>query len=71
MARRPAAIEVDERLLEALTRAAADEGVDPGELVEAALRRYFGLRGFTVMDDLRDASTDEALSDDEAMAMAV
>lgn len=71
MARRPATIEVDERLLAALTRAAADEGVDPDELIEEALRRYFGLRGLAVMDDLRDGRGDEALTDDEAMALAV
>jgi len=71
MARRPATIEVDERLLDALTRAAADEGVDPDELVEEALRRYFGLRGLAVMDDLREAAGGTTLSDDEAMALAV
>jgi len=73
MARRPATIEVDERLLDALTRAAADEGVAPDELVEEALRRYFGLRGLAVMDDLRDRRRNERvdLSDEEAMDLAV
>ena len=54
MARRTATIEVDERLLDALARAAADEGVGTDEVLEEALRRYFGLRGLSVMDDLRD-----------------
>lgn len=73
MTRRSATIEVDERLLDALTRAAADEGVDPDELVEEALRRYFGLRGLAVMDELRDERRDPGavLTDDEAMALAV
>lgn len=73
MARRPATIEVDERLLDALARAAADEGVDADELVEEALRRYFGLRGLAVMDDLRDkrSGNGSELSDEEAMALAV
>lgn len=73
MARRPATIEVDERLLDALARAAADEGVDADELVEEALRRYFGLRGLAVMDDLRDEHSGNGsdLSDEESMALAV
>lgn len=73
MARRPATIEVDERLLDALARAAADEGVGADELVEEALRRYFGLRGLAVMDDLRDKRNGNgaALSEAEAMDLAV
>ena len=73
MTRRQATIEVDEELLGALARAAEDDGVAPDELVEEALRRYFGLRGLAVMDEL--ASANEArgprLTDDEVMAMAV
>jgi hypothetical protein len=43
VARRPATIEVDEQLLEALGRVAADEGVAPDDLLDEALRRHFGL----------------------------
>jgi hypothetical protein len=73
MARRAATVEVDERLLDALKRAAADEGVAPDELVEEALRRYFGLRGLAVMDDLRDQRRSEPveLTDEDAMDLAV
>ncbi|MCJ7439592.1 MAG: hypothetical protein MUP97_17775, partial [Acidimicrobiia bacterium] len=48
MSRRQATLEVDEELLSALQRAAADDGVAPGELLDEALRRYFGLRGLAV-----------------------
>jgi hypothetical protein len=73
MTRRQTTIAVDEELLGAVARAAEDDGVAPDELVEEALRRYFGLRGLAVMDEL--ASSREAsgphLTDDEAMEMAV
>ena len=56
-----------------MARAAEDDGVAPDQLVEEALRRYFGLRGLAVMDEL--ASAREArgpnLTDDEAMEIAV
>lgn len=73
MARRAATIEVDERLLDAWMRAAADEGVTPDELLEEALRRYFGLRGLAVTDELRDDGRSEGveLSENEAMELAV
>jgi hypothetical protein len=71
MARRVGTVEVDERLLETLRRAAADDGVAPDELVEEALRRYFGLRGIAVLDELRDKRVGRELSDDEAMELAV
>jgi hypothetical protein len=69
--RRPATIEVDEQLLDALRRAADDDGVDPDDLLEEALRRYFGLRGIAVLDDLRDARRGPELTDDQAMELAV
>jgi hypothetical protein len=71
MARRPTTIEVDEQLLDALRRAAADDGVAPDDLVEEALRRYFGLRGLAVLDELREKRRGPELTKDEAMALAV
>ena len=71
MARRPTTIEVDEQLLDALRRAAADDGVAPDDLVEEALRRYFGLRGLAVLDELTEKRRGPELTEDEAMALAV
>jgi len=62
---------VDEQLLEALRRAAADDGVDPDDLVEEALRRYFGLRGLAVLDELAEERRGAKLNEDEAMQLAV
>jgi hypothetical protein len=73
MSRRQATIEVDEELLAALSRAAADDGVAPDDLLEEALRRYFGLRGLAVMDELATSREPRGphLTDDEAMDLAV
>ncbi|MBM3676236.1 MAG: hypothetical protein FJW88_15105 [Actinobacteria bacterium] len=71
MTRRAATIEVDERLLDALGRAAADDGVDPDDLLEEALRRYFGLRGLAVLEELAEQRPGPDLSDEEAMQLAV
>jgi len=71
MTRRAATIEVDEQLLDALRRAAADDGVAPDDLVEEALRRYFGLRGLAVLDELGEQPRGAELSDEAAMALAV
>jgi hypothetical protein len=71
MARRRATIDVDEQLLDALRRVAADDGVAPDDLVDEALRRYFGLRGIAVLDELREQRRGAELTDDEAMALAV
>lgn len=73
MTRRQATIEPDEELLAALTRAATEDGVAPDDLVEEALRRYFGLRGLAVMDELASAREERGprLTDDEAMQIAV
>jgi len=73
VSRRQATLEVDEELLAALQRAAADDGVAPGELLDEALRRYFGLRGLAVFDDLaaRGSARAESLTEDDAMTLAV
>jgi len=63
-------IDVDDRLRRAVERAAREDGVDEARLVEDALRRYVGLRGLALLDDVA-ARQEGELSDDEAMALAV
>lgn len=65
-------VTVDENVLDALRRAAARDGVPEDELVDEALRRWFGLRGIGVLDDLASRRTDaDPLDDEAAMALAV
>ena len=71
MTKRAATIEVDEQLLDALRRAAANDGVAPDDLVEEALRRYFRLRGLAVLDELGEQPRGAELSDEAATALAV
>jgi hypothetical protein len=73
MARRPTTVEIDEGILDALRRAASEDGRAEDEVVEEALRRYFGLRGLAVLDEIAEAQAAQGvtLSDDEAMALAL
>ena len=74
MARRALSIEVDERLLAALHRASESDGVAPDEVVEQALRRYFGLRGLAVLADIQESQGAQGATppdDDELMDQAV
>jgi ribbon-helix-helix CopG family protein len=73
MARRPVTVNLDEQLLEALARAASDEGVERDALLEEALRRYFGLRGVALLDDIAVAQARAGVqtSDEDGMALAV
>ena len=73
VARRPTTVEIDEGILDAVRRAARDDGRDEGDVVEEALRRYFGLRGLAVLDEIADAQAANGvrISDDDAMALAV
>lgn len=73
MARRPVTVNLDTHLLDTLARAAAEDGVDSDEVVEEALRRYFGLRGLAMLDEIgrRQAETGVSLDEDEAMELAV
>lgn len=66
-------VTVDENVLDALRRAAARDGVPEDELIDEALRRWFGLRGIGVLDDLveRRAADADPLDDEAAMALAV
>jgi len=66
-------IEIDEGILDAVGRAAHDEGRPEAEVMEDALRRYFGLRGIAVLSEIAEdqAAAGVELSDDEAMAIAV
>jgi hypothetical protein len=72
MARRVLSVELDESLVDAVTRTAADEGVAPDEVVGEALKQYFGLRGSAVLDELIGAQgAVVSLSEEEAVALAV
>lgn len=74
MARRELSVEVEERLLDALRRASASDGVAPDEVVEEALRRYFGLRGLAVLADIDESQRVHGVTppdDDELLAEAV
>ena len=72
MASRELVIRLDENLIEAVARTAADDHVSADSVVEDALRRYFGIRGLAVLADLADASGDGGpLSEEEAMATAL
>ncbi|MGH3372527.1 MAG: ribbon-helix-helix protein, CopG family [Nocardioidaceae bacterium] len=59
-------VNLDEAVVRALHQAAAREGVPEGELVEDALRRWFGLRGLGVLDDLAERQSGADGPDDEA-----
>lgn len=73
MARRPRTVQIDEGILDAVRRAAGEDGRPEDEVIEEALRRYFGLRGLAVLDEI--AETQEAagvtIDEDEAMRLAV
>jgi len=74
VARHELSVEVDERLLEALGRASASDGVPPDEVVEEALRRYFGLRGLAALADIEESQRARGVAapdDDELVAQAV
>ena len=73
MARRPTTVEIDEGILDALGRAAREDGRPEDEVVEEALRRYFGLRGLALLDDIAETQgvAGVSLDDDEAMTLAV
>lgn len=66
-------INLDTHLLDMLARATAEDGVDSDKVVEEALRRYFGLRGLAVLDEItqRQAEAGVNLDEDEAMELAV
>jgi hypothetical protein len=72
MASRELVIRLDENLIGAVAKTAADDNVSPDSVVENALRRYFGLRGLAVLADVTDASQHGGqLSDEEAVALAL
>lgn len=73
MARRPTTVEIDEGILDALGRAARGDGRPEDDVVEEALRRYFGLRGIAVLDEIADAQAAAGvlLNDDDAVTLAV
>ena len=73
MARRPTTVEIDEGVLDALGRTAREDGRPEDEVVEEALRGYFGLRGMGMLDEIADAqeAAGVTVDDDAAMELAV
>jgi hypothetical protein len=73
VARRPTVFEIDESLLDAVRRVASADRRPEGDILDEALRRYFGLRGLAVLDDIADnqAVVGTVVDDDEAMSHAV
>ena len=73
MIRRPTTVEIDEGILDSLGRTVREGGRPEDEVVEEALRDYFGLRGMGVLDEIADAqaAAGVALDGDEAMELAV
>lgn len=73
MARHPKTVQIDEGILDALRRAAGEDGRPEDEVIEEALRRYFGLRGLAVLDEIAETQAAEGVTigEDEAMALAV
>lgn len=66
-------VEIDEGILRALGRRARDHGCPEDEVVEEALRGYFGLRGIALLDEIADAQVvaGVSLDDDEALTLVV
>lgn len=73
MARRPRTVQIDEGILDALRRAAGEDGRPEDDVVEEALRRYFGLRGLAVLDEIAEAQAAQGVTigENEAMTLAV
>ncbi|MBW3645590.1 MAG: hypothetical protein KY441_08815 [Actinobacteria bacterium] len=68
---KPLTVNVDEHVLEVLQRTAANDGVQEDELVHEALRRYLGLRGLAVLDDVTRKRSERGVRLDEGAAMAL
>jgi len=69
--RAPRTVQLDERLWDAVQRAASEDGVPEEDLIEEALRRYMGLRGMAVLDDIAERQRDQQMTEDQAMELAV
>jgi len=74
MVRRELSVQLDERLVETIDRAAATDQVAPDTLVEEALRRYFGLRGLAILADIDQSQQQHGIvppADEQLLARAV
>jgi hypothetical protein len=71
--RKAVTVNLDAQLLEAVQHAAADDGVSQEQVLEEAIRRYFGLRGLALLDDMAEhqRSGGNRPDDDEALALAL
>jgi hypothetical protein len=70
MARRRTTVELDEQLLEAAHVEAERTGRSEADVIEDALRRRFDARRPSVVDQVWDRNSGDALSEDEALALA-
>lgn len=70
MAKRPITVEVDKSLVEATVAEARQTGRSEAEVVEEALRAHFEGRRHSVADEVWARNAPEALSEDEALAVA-
>lgn len=69
MPKQPLTVELDEEIIIAARAAAASKGQSEAAVVEQALREHLSLRS-SVMDQVWARSQDDALSEDEALALA-
>lgn len=74
VARRQLSVQLDEKLIETIDRAAARDHVGRDSVVEESLRRYFGLRGLAVLADIRQSRRERRIApprDEELLVQAV
>ena len=70
MAKQPLTVEPDESLVEAARAEALRTGQSEAEVVEQALRRHFQGSRASVVDEVWARNAPDALSGDEALALA-
>jgi hypothetical protein len=70
MARRRTTVELDEQLLDAAEAEAERTGRSEADVIEDALRRHFEGRRPSVVDQVWARNAGNALSEDEALALA-
>jgi hypothetical protein len=70
VARKRTTVELDEDLLDAARTEAERTGRSEADVIEDALRRRFGGRRPSVVDEVWGRNTEDPLSEDEALALA-
>ncbi|MHB8669149.1 MAG: hypothetical protein ACYDAD_01065 [Acidimicrobiales bacterium] len=71
MGKRRATVELDERLVAAARAEAARTGRTESDVIEDALEKQLGARRPSVVDEVWARNAANALSEDEAMALAM